>query len=150
MNINIANKDDLNEILKLQKVAYQSEAELNNNYSIQPLMQTMEEIYNEITYKTFFKYTIDNEIIGSVRTEIKNGTCYVGKLIVKPKYQNQGIGSKLLLKIEEYHHDINRFELYTSNKSIRNLYLYNKNGYKEFKREIMTDCIEIIYLVKQK
>jgi len=33
---------DADEILRLQYAAYQSEAELNNNFNIQPLTQTLE------------------------------------------------------------------------------------------------------------
>ncbi len=44
MFIKIANISDLEEILKLQKLAYKSEAEIYNDYSIPPLLQTIDEI----------------------------------------------------------------------------------------------------------
>ena len=40
MKVEIANVDDLNEILELQVRAYQSEAEIYNDYSIEPLIET--------------------------------------------------------------------------------------------------------------
>ena len=42
-----AQKEDLEEILKLQYLAYQSEARLFDNMDIPPLKQTIEEIYEE-------------------------------------------------------------------------------------------------------
>ena len=39
-------------------------------------------------------------IIGSVRAYQENGTVYIGKLMVYPKMQKKGIGTKLLLEIE--------------------------------------------------
>lgn len=42
-----AQKEDLEEILKLQYLAYQSEARLFGNKDIPPLKQTIEEIYDE-------------------------------------------------------------------------------------------------------
>jgi hypothetical protein len=44
MIIGKANKDDLREILALQKLAYKSEAELYDDHSIPPLTQSIEGI----------------------------------------------------------------------------------------------------------
>lgn len=43
-----------------------------------------------------------------------------------------------------------RFELFTGFKSKKNLYLYNKLGYKEFKREKINDRLTLVYLEKTK
>ena len=40
----------------------------------------------------------DKTIIGSVRAFCDNGTVYIGKLMVHPSKQGQGIGAKLLLE----------------------------------------------------
>lgn len=42
-----AQKEDLEAILKLQYLAYQSEAKLFGNMDIPPLKQTIEEVYDE-------------------------------------------------------------------------------------------------------
>jgi len=47
MEIKKAIYEDLVEILDLKKLAYHSEAELLNDYSIQPLTQTLTELQNE-------------------------------------------------------------------------------------------------------
>ena len=47
IQIEKAIETDLNEILNLQRLAYQSEAILLNNFSIPPLMQTLEEVQQE-------------------------------------------------------------------------------------------------------
>jgi GNAT superfamily N-acetyltransferase len=94
------------------------------------------------------KGMINGEIVGSVRGFVNNGTCFIGKLIVKKEFQNIGIGQRLLDSIESTFKDCNRFELFTGYKSQKNLYLYNKQGYKEFKRQIINDNMIIIYLEK--
>jgi ribosomal protein S18 acetylase RimI-like enzyme len=141
---------DLPEILNLQKLAYLSEAKLLDDYSIQPLKQTLDELNNEFEKNIILKL-IDkdnnNKIIGSIRSYEKNGRVYIGKLIVHPDYQNKGFGTKLLKAIETYYEN-KTFELYTSSKSERNLYLYKKNGYKEYKREKTTGEYDFVYLEK--
>ena len=47
MKVEIANVDNLNEILELQVRAYQSEAEIYNDYSIEPLIETPLELQEQ-------------------------------------------------------------------------------------------------------
>lgn len=72
----------------------------------------------------------NNANIDSVRGCYAKGTVYNGKLIVHPQKQGQGIGTQLLLAIEEFLKQ--RYELFTSSKSKLNMELYEKLGYKPF------------------
>lgn len=145
--ISLANLNDLPDILTLQKECYNAEAELYNNYNIQPLTQNLNMLELEFSNLTILKLTINNKIIASVRAYSANNTCYVGKLIVNPQFQNKGYAIKLMHAIEEKFKHCIRFELFSGSKSEKNLYLYNKLGYTEFKREIM-DNINFVYLEK--
>jgi len=147
MEIAKAELHDLPDILSLQKLAYRSEAELVGDYSIPPLTQTPESITEDFHNGVILKAIEDGEIIGSVRMCFSENTLYIGRLIVKPANQNQGIGTELLLAAEKLYPDV-RFELFTSDKSIKNLSLYIKNGYKEFKREPLNDVVSFVFLEK--
>jgi len=148
MGINKAKYEDLAEILNLQKLAYQSEAELLNDYSIQPLTQTLTELQNEFNNGIVLKLIEENnQIVGSVRAHEENNRVYIGKLIVHPDFQNKGFGIELLNTIESYF-EKKTFELFTSSKSEKNLNIYKKNGYKEFRREKGSNNFEFIYLQK--
>ncbi len=148
MIIEQATIDDLGEILELQNLAYQSEAEIYNEYSIPPLTQTLDEIKEDFSSQIFLKIVINNKIIGSVRAYKEKETCYIGRLIVHPEFQNQGIGSKLMFKIESIYKEIKRFELFTGYKSKKNLYLYQKLGYRPFKTEKLNENLYLTYLEK--
>jgi GNAT superfamily N-acetyltransferase len=145
-----ANQNDLETILQLQKDCYLSEAEIYNDYNIPPLQQDLKSLENEFKNTTILKAVINGEIVGSVRGFVENETAYIGKLIVKKDFQNKGIGRLLLDSIESFFKDCNRFELFTGIKSEKNLYLYNKLGYKEFKRQLINDNLTMIYLEKIK
>jgi ribosomal protein S18 acetylase RimI-like enzyme len=148
MNIKKALLDDLPKILDLQKQAYLSEAKLVNDFLIQPLTQTLEELENEFLQCTILKFENDqNEVIGSVRFYEKNNRVYVGKLMVHPDFQNQGIGTQLL-KAPETFCKSKTFELFTSSKSEKNIRLYKKLGYKEFKRETISVELEFVFMEK--
>ena len=126
---------DADKILALQKRAFKPEADLYNNYSIPALIQTLNEMKEDIKTKRVIKAEIDNEIIGSVRAYQINGTCFIGMLIVHPAYQNKGIGSKLLNTIELEFGHVTRYELFTGYKSQKNIKLYEKLGYLYFKKD---------------
>jgi GNAT superfamily N-acetyltransferase len=103
---------------------------------------------NEFKNTTILKGMICGEIVGSIRGFADNETSYIGKLIVKRDFQNKGIGRMLLESIESTFKDCNRFELFTGLKSEKNLYLYNKQGYREFKRQVISDSLTMVYLEK--
>ncbi|OLN21193.1 GNAT family N-acetyltransferase [Domibacillus antri] len=125
---------DAEEILSLQKLAYVSEAEIYNDYTIHPLTQTLEESKQSFESSLVLKYVEDGNIIGSVRAFEKEGICYIGKLMVHPDHQNKGIGRRLMQEIESRFPGA-VYELFTGSKSVKNISLYEKLGYKGFKQE---------------
>ena len=147
MKIVKAEKSDLLSILSLQKLAYQSEAELVNDYSIPPLTQTIDGITDDFNCGTILKAVVNDEIIGSVRIKQLNNSLHIGRLIVSPSFQNQGIGTALLSAAEELYPNT-RYELFTSDLSSKNLALYIKNGYKEFKRVPLNENVDFVFLEK--
>ena len=149
MEIREATVQDAQEILNLQRLAYQSEAAIYNDYTIAPLTQSLGEIEADFTRQVFLKATIGDRIVGSVRAYVRDGTCLIGRLIVHPDLQNRGIGTLLIKEIERRFHAARRYELFTGEKSERNLYLYQKLGYRKFHTERATDRVAIVYLEKR-
>ena len=143
-----ASREDLTEILALQKLAYRSEAVLNNDFSISPMTQTLEGILEEFGWRTFLKTVLDGHIVGSVRGHLADGTCCIGRLIVHPDFQNRGFGTQLMRAIEARFAGVRRFELFTGERSARNLYLYQKLGYRIFRRERLNEKVGLVYLEK--
>jgi predicted N-acetyltransferase YhbS len=150
VNIYQANKLDLETILQLQKECYLSEAEIYGDYAIPPLLQDLGALEKEFAEQVFFKAVAEGEIVGSVRAFFDGRTCFVGKLIVKTNVQDQGIGKRLLDSIETAFPACSRYELFTGHKSLKNIYLYNKQGYSEFNRKITNNNMTMIYLEKLK
>jgi ribosomal protein S18 acetylase RimI-like enzyme len=139
---------DAADILKLQNVCYQSEAAIYDDYKIPPLLQTLKQLVDEFASMSILKATDGDAIIGSVRAYAEAGTCYVGRLIVHPSRQNQGVGRRLMAAIEEQFPNALRFELFTGDRSDKNLRLYGKLGYREFKRRAQGDKVTLVYMEK--
>jgi hypothetical protein len=58
---------DAAEILALQKLAYQSEAAIYDDYTIPPLRQTVEEMSADLQNQVVLKTVVEGRIVGSVR-----------------------------------------------------------------------------------
>ena len=149
MNILTANVNDAEEILSLQKLAYTREAELYGGFLIPPLVETLEELKEKFATHVFLKVAVKGKIIGSVRVLERDYTCYITRLMVHPDFQKQGIATKLLLQIERMF-SCARFELFTGERSVKNIRLYEKLGYKRFKFEKPGGNVALVFLEKKR
>ena len=149
MEILPATPADAAAILELQRLCYRSEAEIYGELHLPPLLQTVEELRAEIESMVVLKAVEDNRVIGSVRGRETGGTCHVGRLMVHPCRQDQGIGRLLMAGIEAHFPLADRFELFTGDRSEKNLSLYAKLGYREFDRQVQTEKVMLVYLRKE-
>lgn len=148
MKIKKAKIDDLINILELQKKCYQENATRYNDFEIQPLLQTIDDIKKEFNVQIFLKLEDNHKIIGSVRAFCKDDICYIGKLIVHPEYQNKGFGKKLIIEIEKKFKKVKKYELFTGYKDEKNIYLYEKLGYKIFKEKNVNSNVKLVFMEK--
>lgn len=147
-NITRASSEDAATLLELQKLAYQSEALLYDNFNIPPLTQSLDEMRTDITSKVCLKASVEGKIVGSVRGYQEKDTCFIERLIVYPDFQGQGIGTALIGQIESCFEEVQRFELFTGGKSKRNIYLYERLGYKIFKNQKINKNLSFVFMEK--
>ena len=84
------------------------------------------------------------------RASIERGTCHIGKLIVHPNHQNLGIGTILLSAAEQHFPEAQRYELFTGQESEKNLHIYRKNGYRNFKNQKVSKKLTLVFLEKSR
>lgn len=149
LTINCATAADAPAILALQQAAYQSEAELYQDWSIPPLTQSLPELQQEIATITVLKACQGTGLVGSVRAVLReDNSVAIGRLIVDPALQGQGIGSCLMAAIEAAFPTAARFELFTGSLSLRNISLYERLGYTVYARKQLSPQVELVFLEK--
>ena len=142
-------KSDLSEILELQKKAFYSEAVFYNNFNIQPLLQTLEEINGEFKNKVFLRAVIGDRIVGSVRASMTDKkTCFIEKLVVLQEFRNKGIGYELFTRVQKQFPAAKRFELVTAKLSAKNIHIYEKDGFKIYREERISK-IPMVFMEKR-
>ncbi|WP_027938447.1 GNAT family N-acetyltransferase [Anaeroarcus burkinensis] len=148
VSVKIADKSDAESILILQKEAYASEAALYGKWDIEPLRQTLEGLIAEWDEQVVLKAVLGETVAGSIRGRLQGETCCVGKLMVKPELQNKGLGKMLLYALENSFPKVRRFELFTGEKSLKNLHLYEQMGYCRERTQEIDAMLKIVFLVK--
>ena len=141
---------DAAEIHALQRLAYRSEAELYDDWSIPPLVDPLAETERALAGQVVLKAVSAGRIVGAVRGRLAEGTCHVGRLIVHPEAQGRGLGTRLLRALEEAAPEARRYELFTGDRSARNLRLYTKLGYRECRRATLAGRVTLVYLEKSR
>ncbi|MFI6052498.1 GNAT family N-acetyltransferase [Streptomyces violascens] len=152
VTISAAGAQDAEQILKLQYLCYQSEAELYGDYSIEPLTQTLEGLRAELSTGYALVARLGDEVVASVRGCVDaSGTGRIAKLIVHPRMQGHGLGGRLLDAIEAHFAAelaAKRFQLFTGHRSESNLRLYLRHGYAAVGREPVNARLSLITLEK--
>lgn len=152
VTISAARAQDAEQILKLQYLCYQNEAELYGDYTIEPLTQTLEDLRAELDAGHGLVARLGDEIVASVRGTVdERGTARIAKLIVHPRMQRHGLGGRLLDAIEgEFAAPAaRRFQLFTGHRSEGNLRLYRSRGYLPVSRELVGPRLTLVTLEKQ-
>ena len=140
--------DDAAQILRLQRAAYQAEAELYGDYQIPPLTQTLANLQSDVASHTFYVARDDNKLIASVNIRIEGSVGKIGRLIVAPELQGYGLGRTMMDHVEGAHSNVAHFELFTGHKSERNLRFYQARGYSIHKQEFIHDGLTLVYVNK--
>ena len=145
-----ASSDDAEAILALQKLAYASEARRYDDWTIPPLVETLDSVRRQIAEHVVLKATVDGRLAGSVRGVVTDGVCEVCRLSVDPALQRRGIGSALLAAIEARFPDVEAYELFTGNRSVENLRLYDRHGYRVVpaRTKVLSADVSLIFLSK--
>jgi ribosomal protein S18 acetylase RimI-like enzyme len=150
MDITLAEINDAQKILDLQVQSYSYVTDLYCVESVDPLTQTLESMKKDITNQTVLKLADhSNRIIGSVRAYEKNKVCHIGRIMVHPDFQGKGYGSRLIHAIEAEFPQVKYYSLFTGDKQIDNIRLYQRLGYSIYKEEAYSDTIVVVYMKKE-
>ncbi|MFJ9541511.1 GNAT family N-acetyltransferase [Streptomyces sp. NPDC101225] len=152
VTISVATEQDAEQIFKLQYLCFQSEAALYGNYRIDPLVQSLDSLRQEVSADCVYVARLGEEVVGSVRGRVtEDGSASIGKLCVHPRLQGHGIGARLLRAAESalaQERGAKLFRLHTGHRSEGNLRLYRKVGYEAVGTSQGNDGVPMIVLEK--
>ena len=149
MKITNAEKVDIPQLYQLQRLAFQSEAEMIGSCEVPALQETEEEFCSDFANWTTLKLLNNaGEIIGAIRYRLSLNFVEVGRLMVHPNYRRRGLAQKLLAEVDLKCPGLPK-ELYTCTKSWVNILLYEKMGYKAYKKHTEKTGLSFVHFKKQ-
>lgn len=152
VTISVATEQDAEQIFRLQYLCFQGEAALYGNYRIDPLVQSLDSVREEVASDCVFVARLGDEVVGSVRGALDaDGTAAIGKLCVHPRLQGHGIGARLLRAAESAlagERGAIRFRLSAGHRSEGNLRLYRRVGYETVGTSQGRDGVPMVVLEK--
>jgi len=150
MTIERALPADAPEILALQKIVYQNEAELYDDWSLAPLKQTLEEMKADFQNRIFIKAVVGGKVIGSIRGYMVQETGHITRLIVHPYFWRQGVGMKLVQAMEGWLPEARRYETFMGHKSTHTMEPYQKLGYARVREEKVSEQRDRVYFARER
>lgn len=89
----------------------------------------------------------NGKIIGAVRYRQSDGFIDVGRLMIHPDYRHRGLAQILLSEVDHLCPKEIK-ELYTCTKSWSNIQLYEKMGYKPYKKNTDVSGLSFVHMRK--
>ena len=126
-----AGRADAGQILTVQRAAFVSEALANKTLALPAFTQTVDELTESMANSVLLVARQDERVVGSVLGLLDDdGSWYIGRLVVAPDRQGEGIGSRLLKEIEAAAPSGSpRFHLVTGAAG-PNIAFYGRHGYQ--------------------
>ena len=148
MIIELATIQDVPALLDLQRKAFGPLCEELEWEDAPVLTESLEHAYEEFARCTTLKVQNDEGlIIGSVNGNVTDGSLYIGRLMVLPEYQQQGIGKLLFREIQS--RLPHRHAWLCTCQQVRHPYeFYLREGFKPYKSEEVGPGLTWAYLEK--
>jgi ribosomal protein S18 acetylase RimI-like enzyme len=148
--VRVAGDGDLSEVLRVQHVAFERVATRHGlaRDDMAPLTERLDDLQALAAdgVRTFVATVASRSsrdrdaaagpIVGTVRATVRDdGVVEIGRLAVDEGFERRGVATALMRSLEDAYPEAQRFELYTGAEADDALALYDRSGYREFRRE---------------
>ncbi|MGH3414638.1 MAG: tRNA (guanosine(37)-N1)-methyltransferase TrmD [Marmoricola sp.] len=131
LQVRAARPGDAGELLTLQRACWVQEQQDNPGVRVPALHESLEELTAWLATDTVLVAHDSGRLVGAVRARLRDDVWDIGRLMVAPDLQGNGLGRDLLARIEDLAPgEATGFELFTGAGSRRNLRMYRRAGYR--------------------
>lgn len=134
-------------MLKLQKEAYRVEAEYLGSDLLPPLQDTVQSIM--LSHEIFYGYWLKRKLIGAIAYEKSRLSITLTRVMVSPRYFQQGIASKLIHHLLKLEGEENVYYVTTGAKNAPAIQLYKKFQFQEASYYETREGIMLIKFMRQ-
>lgn len=142
--------EDAGEVLTLQRAAYVPEARRYRDAELPPLTQSLDDLLAELRSPDVLGLGARDgaRLVGAVRMRLEGPVAHLGRLVVVPDRQGQGLGTLLLEESERaLPPTVTEIRLFTGHLSEPTLRLYERHGYRR-QQEVDAGTHRLVHLAK--
>jgi GNAT superfamily N-acetyltransferase len=128
---------DAGELLTLQRAAFVPEARAHHTLDLPPLLESFDQVHTVLRDPAclVWGFRDGGRLVAAVRIRVAGAVGEVGRLVVAPDQQSQGLGSALMIAAEErLPRGVTLLRLFTGEHSAGPLRMYPRLGYHETHR----------------
>ena len=147
--------EDAGEVLTLQRAAYVTEAQAHGDVDLPPLRQSATELSTELGREDVLAIGWRDDtgrLVAAVRATVAvedDTVAEIGRLTVVPDRQGEGLGSRLLDRLErQLPARVRELRLFTGEHSLANHRLYRRCGYAETHRTATPAGYSLVHMSK--
>ncbi|RYE79410.1 MAG: tRNA (guanosine(37)-N1)-methyltransferase TrmD [Myxococcales bacterium] len=138
--IRTAQPADAAELLVLQRACWTQEALANDHLGIPALHESLDDVRAWLQSWQTWVVRSGPRLVGAVRARMVGDDWDIGRIMVAPDLQGQGLGRALLEHVEQQAPaGARRLILFTGARSDRNLTMYRKAGYRRVVEDALPD-----------
>jgi ribosomal protein S18 acetylase RimI-like enzyme len=129
-----ARAEDAIRLTEMQARAFMPQVHRRGGFETSPAAETPDRMLERITSAKSHSFIImaDEAYAGMIRIkELNDGAYKISPIFVVPEFQNQGIGQKAMSLAEELFPDARLFTLFCVREEERNVYFYEKLGFRK-------------------
>ena len=141
--LSLQDQDTLEQLWRLQHIAYRLEAERIGFYQIPPLMDTLDTL-RACGEQFYGRVDEEAEIIGAVAVEEGTDSICISRMMVHPDCFKQGIASSLMEYVLEQYNEVPLKVVSTGALNLPAVSLYQKYGFKPVGSEEIAPGVELI------
>jgi ribosomal protein S18 acetylase RimI-like enzyme len=145
--IRLKTDDEINQLLTLQRAAYQVEADLIGFYDIPPLYDNAETLLS--SHETFFGFYIDDRLVGVISYQLDGQTLDIFRLCVDPACFRRGIARALLDFVEHAESGVTCIIVSTGSLNTPARQLYERHGFTRKGEQSIAEGVRISHYEKQ-
>ncbi|HET7724066.1 MAG TPA: GNAT family N-acetyltransferase [Propionibacteriaceae bacterium] len=122
---------DAGQVTVLQRACWVEEAIVNGTLDIAPLTETPDEVAEWLGSTEALGLWLGGRLVGLIRGRRAGDTWEISRIAVVPDLRGRHLGWWLMEQIESRAPaGCTRYELFTGSKSLRNISLYERRGYR--------------------
>jgi len=126
-----ATRGDAGELLVLQRACWTQEALANAMLDIPALHESLDDVVADLGRWRTWVARADGRLVAAVRARLDGDDWDIGRLMVAPDLQGRGLGRQLLEYAEAAAPPAaTAYRLFTGSRSVDNLRMYKKAGYR--------------------